>query len=392
MAAVRALLFWFHLVAGVLGGLLILIMSATGVLLAFQPQILEWLERDQRRIVAPAGGQRLAPSALLAAGTQGRTGSEQGTLTLSRDPNLSAVVSFGREGIRYVNPYTGALLGEGAGRARAWFQWLIEFHRWLAVQPADRPLVRMATGGSSILFACLALTGVVLWWPRRVSLASLVRAATPRWAGTAAAREFNWHTVIGFWCAPVIVVLALSGAVLSFPWANRLLHAAAGTPLPAPQATAPRTAAAGGAAAERQGARVPVDYAGVDPIWRLAEQQMPSWGTIAMRIPARLEGPVSFTITDAAHWNKFARSQLTVNMGSGAVVRWEPYAQQTRGQHWRGWARFAHTGELGGLTGQVVAAAASAGGVMLVWTGMSLALRRLARARARRPPVVARAA
>jgi uncharacterized iron-regulated membrane protein len=101
---------------------------------------------------------------------------------------------------------------------------------------------------------------------------------------------------------------------------------------------------------------------------------------------------VSFTITDAAHWNRFARSQLTVSMATGTVARWEPYAQQTRGQRWRGWARFAHTGELGGLTGQVVAAAASAGGVLLVWTGISLAVRRLGRWRERRTVTVARAA
>lgn len=393
MAAVRSVLFWIHLVAGVIGSVLILTMSATGVLLAFQPQMLEWLERDQRQVEVPAHARRLEPSVLIAAATSGRDRLDQATLTLSSDPHLSAVVSFGREGLRYVNPYTGVVLGEGAPTARAAFQWLIEFHRWLAVEPASRPAVRIGTGGSSLLFALLALSGLVLWWPRRVSIGSLARAATPRWVGTTTARHFNWHTVIGFWCAPVIVVLALSGAVLSFPWANRLLHAAAGTPLPAPTA-APRPPHSGAAqpVTARTGAAAPVDYARLDPLWRLAEQQVPSWGTIAMRIPTRMEGPLSFTITDAAHWNRFARSQLTVSLATGAVARWEPYAQQTRGQRWRGWARFAHTGELGGLTGQLVAAAASAGGVLLVWTGLSLAVRRLGRWRERRPVSFARAA
>jgi hypothetical protein len=39
--------------------------------------------------------------------------------------------------------------------------------------------------------------------------------------------------------------------------------------------------------------------------------------------------------------------------------------------------RFAHTGEVLGLFGQTVAGVVSAGGVVLVWTGIALALRRL---------------
>ena len=46
--------------------------------------------------------------------------------------------------------------------------------------------------------------------------------------------------------------------------------------------------------------------------------------------------------------------------------------------------RFAHTGELGGLAGEAIAGIASAGGGFLVWTGVALALRRLAAWRARR--------
>ncbi len=38
--------------------------------------------------------------------------------------------------------------------------------------------------------------------------------------------------------------------------------------------------------------------------------------------------------------------------------------------------RFAHTGEVLGLPGQTIAGVATAGSVVLVWTGIALALRR----------------
>lgn len=48
------------------------------------------------------------------------------------------------------------------------------------------------------------------------------------------------------------------------------------------------------------------------------------------------------------------------------------------------WSRFVHTGEYYGVFGQTVAGVASAAGVMLVWTGISLVLRRFAARNVRR--------
>jgi len=68
-------------------------------------------------------------------------------------------------------------------------------------------------------------------------------------------------------------------------------------------------------------------------------------------------------------------------------VRYETFADQGPGRRLRSLMRFAHTGEVLGLAGQTVAGLASAGAVVLVWTGIALALRRgrawLARRRAR---------
>ena len=89
-------------------------------------------------------------------------------------------------------------------------------------------------------------------------------------------------------------------------------------------------------------------------------------------------------MSNREHWNSYARSTLTLDGRTGDEIRWEPYAATSRGQKVRGWMRFAHTGELGGLAGETVAGLASAGGGFLVWTGVALALRRLSGWRARR--------
>jgi hypothetical protein len=59
------------------------------------------------------------------------------------------------------------------------------------------------------------------------------------------------------------------------------------------------------------------------------------------------------------------------------VVKWEPFSALSTGRQWRSYLRFAHTGEVAGLAGQTIAGLASLGGAVLVYTGISLAVRRL---------------
>ena len=50
----RKVLFWLHLVAGVVAGSVILVMCVTGTLLTFQQSVLRVVEREQR-FVSPPG-------------------------------------------------------------------------------------------------------------------------------------------------------------------------------------------------------------------------------------------------------------------------------------------------------------------------------------------------
>jgi hypothetical protein len=58
MKLLHKILFWSHLIAGVIAGTVIFLMSATGVLLMYEHQIVEYAERDGREITAPGGTAR----------------------------------------------------------------------------------------------------------------------------------------------------------------------------------------------------------------------------------------------------------------------------------------------------------------------------------------------
>ena len=373
--SLRTLVFWLHLLVGVIAGAVILFMSVTGVILAFEPQITEWLERDRRVITPPPDARPLSVEAILAKAREARPDGRPTAVTLRADPTASAVVSFGREGgALFVDQYRGLVLGRLSPVHDALHE-VVDWHRWLGSREIGRPI----TGVANLSFLGLVGLGVYLWWPRRWTREA-VKAVTRFRSGLGGrARDFNWHNVIGIWCAPVLLILTLTGVIMSYQWASNLLYTLTGNE-PPPPAAAPGA----GAPAAREGqrrsraaasetGRAPV---GLDTLWARAERQVEGWVVISARLPQRPDGPVTFFIQEPVGWHPTPRSQLVLDPVTAEVVRWEPFAGQNMGRRLRAWVRPLHTGEAAGLVGQTVAFVASGGGAALVWTGISLAWRR----------------
>jgi len=389
MRQLRTILFWIHLAAGTAAGLVILIMSFTGAVLAMKPQIVKAIDR-RVRIVAPRDQARVPASAIVAAARAAKPGAAAVSVTVDRDPAASTAV--GLEGATvYVDPYSGSVLGEGSARTQAFFRTIENWHRWVGLPAENRPLAKSITGASNLAFLFLGFSGVYLWWPRKWSVQHARPILMFRRAATARARDFNWHNVIGFWCAPAIIVMTATATVMSYPWANDLLFRMMGSQPPSfnrapagPQTAggpAGRGGRGGGPRGEGRepGAEPAVELSAdqIDGAWSRADAQMPSWSVMTMRLPNRANTPLSFTITDGRSWNAFARSTLNLDAATAEVKQWQPYAAAGLGQKARSWFRFAHTGELFGIGGQAIAGIGCVGGVVLVWTGLSLALRRL---------------
>src|SRR5262245_39009876 len=67
MKLFRKVLFWCHLTVGVIAGLVILVMSATGVALTYERQIAYWADTRDYRVASPSpNASRLSVETLLA--------------------------------------------------------------------------------------------------------------------------------------------------------------------------------------------------------------------------------------------------------------------------------------------------------------------------------------
>ena len=115
----RRVLFWIHLTAGCVAGLVILVMSVTGVLLAYKRQIMHRADRVSQWQPGP-GAQRLPVEQLLAT-MQTAQGQMPTGITVRSDSADPVSFDFGRERTVFVDPYTGQMLGEESPRLRAFF-------------------------------------------------------------------------------------------------------------------------------------------------------------------------------------------------------------------------------------------------------------------------------
>jgi len=379
---IRSTIFWIHLVCGVTAGLVVLLMSVTGVLLTYERQILAWADRTSNPAPAP-DAKRLPFEELVAAAKLHRPELEPTTITLRNEPDGPVMLSAGRSGSVLVDPYSGAVRDLGAAGLRSFFAAVTGWHRWFNASGENRAAARAITGASNLAFLFLILSGMYLWLPRVSKWAAFrARLAFNGKAATSKARDFNWHHVFGIWSAIPLAVVVATAVVFSYPWANDLVYRAAGDQ--PPRAGEPQRNPAAPAVVVEDGTAI--DRLGYDALFARAAAHG-EWRTLTLNIPAGPDAPVVRFGVDAGNGGQPQRRHtLTLDAATGAVASYAPFSSQTAGQKARSWIRFLHTGEALGLVGQTIAGLVSFTSIVMVWTGLALAYRRLLQPLWRRKP------
>ena len=233
----RSLIFWPHLVCGVAAGIVILIMSATGVLLTYEKQMIGWA--DDRRLPEVAEGAAPLPVTRLLRSAADGIGEAPASIVIASNPASPALVTVGSRRV-LVDRHTGEVIGDSAPKLRAFFRSVTDWHRWLALSGEQRVMGKAITGWSNLVFAFIVLSGMYLWLPRVWAWRNVKAVAIFRGGLRGKARDFNWHNVIGIWSAVPLFLVVISALPISFPWASALVYRIAGETPPAP---APRAAA-----------------------------------------------------------------------------------------------------------------------------------------------------
>jgi uncharacterized iron-regulated membrane protein len=315
---IRKAIFWLHLGSGVVTGLVVAMMSLTGVLLTYELQLIAFADRNF--YAAPAEGATRHPVAEIAAAAAAADVEAQ-RVTLYNDPNAPVLVAGGRrQPSVFVNPYTAEVLGEPSPGIRSVMSTLMGWHRWFNMTGESRTTARLVTGISNLAFLFLILTGVYLWLPRLFKW-PLFRARLffSKSYQNKQERDFHWHHVIGIWSALPLIIVVATATVFGFRWASDLVYIAAGEDPPQ------RSRTAAPAAVVEQ---IPVaNPAPLDTLLASAATHNDEWRTLRLTLPDASDQQVNIEVCRIAlqarrHGPGFA--SCTLARFSASSVRQSP--------------------------------------------------------------------
>ena len=204
-----------HLWLGLASGIILFLVCLSGTILAFEHEIKDVFADE---LVIDPKGEKISVAVL----KEKITTENSGVLTSISIPEASdkAYVFTVKENpkerrgtIMMVNPYTGERLKPAANPADAFCFFILKMHRWLLLDSAiGRPIVGVAT----IIFLILSITGLVLWFPKKVKWKNVK-------SGFKIKTKANWkrvnhdlHNTLGFYALIFIIIMGITGLCWSF--------------------------------------------------------------------------------------------------------------------------------------------------------------------------------
>jgi len=200
-------------------------------------------------------------------------------------------------------------------------------------------------------------------------------------------RDRDCFSTIGFWSEIPLLLVTLSGVVISYQWLGRWLDRALGSPKE-------RAAAISASASSTDGARTGGDTrrgagvvgaptASVASYLHTAVSTKPDWSLVTITLPTPDDTTATVAVADGNSYRPDLRTTRVLDLADARVLRTRDYASLTPSRKIRAWVRFGHTVKCLACSGQTIATIVCAGGAVLVYTGIALSWRRFMKWRAR---------
>ncbi len=307
----KTILFRVHWILGITAGLVLAVVGVTGAMIGFEAEILRAINPSIRASVAE--GSIAAPSELIDAARAAHPDYNARNLTWEGDDE-PVVVRLAKGSERggldvAIDPHTAAVLGTPRGKEL--FDVAEQLHRNLAAGPVGKQIV----GASTAILLVLAITGIILRWPRRSSWRAWL-TFNPKLRG----RGFLWHlhAVAATWLLAFYVIAALTGLWWSYDFYRNAINSMAGVsgPLRRP----------GG------DGKSDLSAATINQAWRVFRREASDATRANFGLSGAADAPVEIRYQTPASPHERAWNTLKIDVASSTVASRELYAELPRGR------------------------------------------------------------
>lgn len=204
---------WFgkwHLYVGVFAGFILCIVGLTGSILVFQDEIDRALNPDFFTVLEQKN--RIPIQDIIPMVQKKYPERVFNYVSVTNDGTLTSTYNFknltnGTE--FFVNPYTAEICGRRIIKS-SFVRIVMDIHMTLLVPQIGKYI----TGFSALCMLILTISGLRLWVPKKWK--QLKSVLTVNFKASFKRQNYDWHNVLGFYSAPVVMVLALTGFVITF--------------------------------------------------------------------------------------------------------------------------------------------------------------------------------
>ena len=197
----RQTLLKIHRWGGLAAGLAIFVIAISGCALVFEDDIDRLLNPDLT-VVAP-GPSTVSLQAVVEAVRSAYPSEVLTGIVLPKEPHHALVINLQSGQSVSFDQYAGRLLG-ARERLGGFARLLRRLHKTLLAGSTGQKIV----GCLALLTLLMAVSGVILWWPRRI----LALRSSPSWRRV----NFDLHNVLGLYSAAFLVVMCVSGVMITF--------------------------------------------------------------------------------------------------------------------------------------------------------------------------------
>jgi uncharacterized iron-regulated membrane protein len=344
-----------HRYVGMLLGLVVCIIALTGTLLSFNHEIDHAL--NPALMTVNPQGQPLAAETLLAAAQKTHPDYKISYFEPPKQAEDSYKISLSKEISEeeslsvevFVNPYTGAILGERKDR-QSFMSFIYALHYELASGKWGSHIISI----TALAWIVIGISGLLIWpnWQR------IKQGLKVRWQAPWVLVNYDYHKVLGIIAAVFILVLGVSGTIFQFhDQIDPVVVAVTGSTEPPEFKSQPGT----------NQTRLPYSE-----IIRSAEQAIPNATTTWVSYPSEPEEAIEVDRKQPGDINQWGNHWVFVDQYSGKVLGMTLHdtVGATPAETFNIWNWNIHTGIWGGMSTRILLSIFGLTPVVLLVTGV----------------------
>lgn len=363
---------WFgkwHLYLGIFAGVIVAFVGLTGSILTFRDEIDHALNK-QLFEVSPQQ-QRLPLARLISVIHKKYPKLNYTYLSVPEKDHPSdtyALYDVKEKEQVFINPYNGEICGRRK-TGDGFIAVVTELHTSLFIPVVGEYFV----GLCALILMILTISGLRLWIPRKWKY--LRQMLTVKFKGSFKRQNYDWHNVIGFYTSPVILILSLTGFLISFSTLFiPLIFLLNGQ---SPQGVASLLNAQ-----SQQQNTIQISAA---QIIHIAAVAMPGAEIRGIASPFNKKGSYRLDLMKAGFPSTGRRQMLSLDQYSGKVLLNSDHDFPEVGKAYLSWLSPLHYGSFGGLPTKIIALIAGLAPLGLCITGFIIWLPRWRKQQRRHP-------